>query len=69
MRSARLVLVRDLSLVKNNDATTGWKSGGNARLVSKICMSLAEDIVRLLTKVASGKCRACVRMGLVSCQR
>lgn len=69
MGSARFVLVRDLSLVKNNDATTGWKPGRNARLVSKICMSLAEDIVSLLLKVASAKCRARIAKGLVSFQR
>jgi len=51
------------------DATTGWKPAGNARLVSKIYMSLVEDVVILLPGAASGKCKARIGEGLVSCQR
>jgi len=50
-------------------ATTSWKPEGNIRLVSKRYVSFVEDIVILLPEEASGKCKARIGEGLVSCQR
>ena len=59
-----LSLVRDTVMLNRLEASRKSK-----RLVSKIYMSLVEDIVILLPGLVSGKCKARIGEGLGSCQK
>jgi hypothetical protein len=67
--SARFVLVRDLSLVKDTVMLQQVENQQEMQGLCQKCMSLVEDIVILLLGKAGGKCKARIGEGLVSCQR
>jgi len=65
----RLLLVRDLSLVKDTVMIQQVGSQKEMQGLCQKCMSVVEDIVILLPGEAGGKCKARIGEGLVSCQR